>query len=437
MHRESLSDLKYWYNSKNRKPLVIRGARQVGKSTLIRLFVKELGLTLIEINFEKVQLKSLKNPTQVDLIIQEIELKENIKIDKNCLLFFDEIQKYPEIFQSLRYFFEENYPFAVVAAGSLLEFILENPDYDVPVGRIQYYFLGPVSFNEFLIATGKSQLHEKLRSEEERIPAFMNELLESALKDYFFVGGMPQAVQAFIDSGENPKDVSMVHQSIIQTYKDDFNKYANRRQLPNLGTIFEKIPNHIGHKLKYSELDSDLSTREIKESLELLKRAGLITYCYHSNCSGLPLRSQKNYKIFKLYFLDLGLMNAIHGIDWIHLHSSDLMLLTKGVMAEQFVAQHLTYLKGGFEEPELFYWLRDQEANKAEVDFVVVLKSNIVPIEVKSGSSGSLKSLTLFAKEKKSKIAYRLDTADEREASEDKQNFTLRNFHLSQAGSLK
>lgn len=430
MNRLALNDLKRWFNLKDRKPLVLRGARQVGKSTLVRLFAEQLGFDLIEINFEKTTLRSLKNPTDISLIIQEVEVLTNKRVTHHSLIFFDEIQKTPEIFQSLRYFYEEKPLLPVIAAGSLLEFILDSPAFDVPVGRIQYYHLGPMSFYEFLEAAKRDTLLQALKNSAGRLPPHLHFAAMKSLSEFFFVGGMPRALQTYLDS-QNMLDVRLEHQSILDTYKDDFNKYGSKKKLPFIEKVFDRISFHLGQKVKYSNFHDDLNFRQIKESLELLKKARLISYCRHTNASGLPLRAQSNDRIFKIFFLDIGLMNALQGTQWNYLQSGqELTLLTKGLMAEQFVAQHLAYRLGGFEEPELYYWLRDKTSQKAEVDFVVAKDGKIVPVEVKAGSSGRLKSLQIFSHEKNIQEVYRFDAAENRESIEDFQ------FHLT-LGSQK
>jgi predicted AAA+ superfamily ATPase len=442
MNRKSLSDLKYWYGLEKRKPLVLRGARQVGKSTLVRLFCKENNLDLIEINFEKLKLRSLDEPNNIKVLLNEIEFIFEKKISANTLVFFDEIQKYPQIFQSLRYLYEETPQIAVIAAGSLLDHVLDAPIFDIPVGRIQYYHLGPMTFFEYLESHEEHSLLEQLNNFKEKNKFILNKLLER-LKEFYFIGGMPEAIDTYLKS-KSMRDVSLVHQSILQTYKDDFNKYSKKNQLELIEKVFDRLFNNLGKKIKYSEILKEIPSVKIKDCLDHLSKARLIHFCYHTSGSSLPLKSLVAEKVFKIYFLDVGLMNSAHGIRWDDLLRKDISdFNTGGIMAEQFAAQHLAYTKGGFYFPELFYWLRDKAKQKAELDFVIELNSEIVPIEIKSGELGHLKSLILFAKEKNITNTLRFDLNPNRPLTQnlideqDAKKVKLINLYLGQFEILK
>jgi predicted AAA+ superfamily ATPase len=312
----------------------------------------------------------------------------------------------------IRYFFEQRPELAVICAGSLLEFILEDHDFSMPVGRIEFLHLGPMKFSEFLMNGNKSELLGQVTENFQNLKSFHYEQLTDQIKKYFFVGGMPEAVQTYFNT-HSPISVRDVHHSIISTYKNDFSKYSNKKDLPRIEEIFEALPINLGKKIKYTQFSMELDARKIKKSLHLLGLARLIHFCYHSNSSGIPLSSQKDPNVFKLYFLDVGLMHYLLGLHWKDLNEyDDKSLLTQGLAAEQFVAQHLAYRRGPQDEPELYYWLRDKNAANAEVDFVISKGHSIFPIEVKSGQSGSIKSLIQFIIEKKYLSAYRLDLRD-------------------------
>ncbi len=413
MKRDAEKYLTRWFSKRKRKPLIIRGARQVGKSTLVRNYCKNNNLELIEINLEKYKnLNKLFNTKNIKEICREIEYltKSNLSKCNNKILFLDEIQATPEAIPCLRYFYEEFSDLAVIAAGSLLEFTLSKHNYSMPVGRIEYLFLGPMNFIEFLEARKEFQLIEYINNLNfDNYSEVAHEQLCAILRDYILIGGMPEAVLAFIET-QNMNDVIDVHLSILETYQDDFAKYANDAQLSMLQTVFKYIPSSIGDKVKYSNIDSHSQAREIKMAIDLLLKAGIIIKVNASTASGLPLGAGINSKKYKLYFLDVGLVNTMCGTK--HLNMEELQnvrFVNEGNIAEQFIAQHLLFAGRLNATPELYYWLRESKSSNAEVDFIYTLDNKIIPIEIKSGKSGSLKSLQQFIKEKNGDLAYRFD----------------------------
>ncbi len=431
MYRFAEEFLEQWLLSKNRKPLILRGARQVGKSTLVKLFAKNNKLKLIEINLEKEKLKSIKKDSISTLnIIDEIQSLFEVNLDKNTLLFFDEIQKQPDLIPALRYFYEDHKDIPIISAGSLLEFELEKHEFQMPVGRVQYFYLGPMSFFEFLMALGKKNLIQAVENKNLNIDQALFDQLTKYFQEFLYIGGMPEAVKTYVET-KDPSQVRQIHRNIIQTYRDDFPKYAKHSQLDDLQQIFEKIPDLIGQKNKFTNYSSEMKSREVKKCLHLLNLARVILPCYHSNCSGVPLISQKDETIFKNYFLDVGLLNYLKKVSWIQakdfINSS---LLTKGEMAEQFAAQHIAYREQGLEAPTLLYWLRDKTPGKAEVDFVIEQGGRITPIEIKAGSSGKLKSLLQFSEEKNMKTAFRFDLQFRDSKKTKIHNFNLLSYHL-------
>lgn len=408
MKRKALSDLKKWHQKQDRHPLVLRGARQVGKSTLVRNFAKENNLDLIEFNFEKIKFKTVSDSSfKIQALIQEIEDISNQKISLNSLIFFDEIQESPELLKKIRYFYEEAKHIAVICAGSLLEFALDEEDFSFPVGRIQLYHLGPMTFDEFLIALNETSLSENLNA-----GVFKNHLHQKMIEHlhlYYYIGGMPKAVQTYLDT-KSLIDVREIQQNLNQTYKLDFPKYGKKINVDRLANIFQKSSAIVGQKVIYQKIDSESKTREIRKAVEVLIKSKLLTPCYHTEASPSgTLANQYDESIFKIYFLDIGLLNAALETTWLDVSKNyeDLFLI-KGFMAEQFVAQHLLYIKGPFAEPTLFYWLRDKSTARAEVDFVIQVNSSKYPIEVKANKSGGLKSLTYFCSEKKAAKAVKM-----------------------------
>ncbi|UCH98621.1 MAG: ATP-binding protein [Candidatus Aminicenantes bacterium] len=416
LKRFNEKDIEAWYRRKHRKPLVVRGARQVGKSTLIRNFASNNRLTLHEINLERHPgLVKIFNKLDIDEILKELEYisgKGKINTSNNSnILFLDEIQAVPSAIKALRYFFEDYPGLPLIAAGSLLEFSLSDHSYSMPVGRIQYLYMGPMTFEEFLLAKNEKHLLELIGSYnfETNFPESAHQKLLKYQREYLMVGGMPEAIQIQIETGDF-NEVMNVHSSIIETYRDDFAKYAKGADLLRLHRIFDYIPSATGEKAKYSNIDPNEKARELRKAIGLLEKANVISCVYHSKCSGLPLKVGKDDKVFKMFFLDIGLMNRICGIQ--NLPFSQLEkreFINEGKMAEQFIQQHLLRIGRKNERPELFYWLREARTANAEIDFVVQLDGQMVPVEVKAGTSGSLKSLHRFIHEKKLKKAVRFD----------------------------
>ncbi len=415
MQRQQLQFLQKWIKKKNKKPLVIRGARQVGKSTLVELFAKQQQKTLLNINLERYpELSSVFTSKDPEQIIQQIEfLPEISRVNNNSLLFFDEIQSIPEAIPVLRYFYEDKPNLPVISAGSLLEFVLTDHSFSMPVGRIQYLHMGPMTFSEFLGALGENKLQQTIKRYHlgQEIGSVAHQRLLQLLRSYYFVGGMPEAVAVFADT-QSYRDVSDVHQSIIETYREDFPKYSGSRNLNRIVNVFNFVARNIGVKVKYSNISSHDQSTSIKKDLELLCMARVISKVIHSHSSGLPLQADIEEKVYKLLFLDIGLMNAICGLNWRTLSQlDDRKLINEGAIAEQFVGQHLQALLNDSANRELNYWLREGRSSNAELDFVIALSGQIIPVEVKSGATGSLKSLHQFMGEKQVPVAVRFDTS--------------------------
>jgi hypothetical protein len=414
MHRQQLQFLYTWLRNKNRKPLIIRGARQVGKSTLVELFARQHQQALRNVNLERhpelADIFSGKDPEQ---IIQQIEFLPNMgSISNDTLLFLDEIQAVPEAIPALRYFYEDMPEFPVVSAGSLLEFAMADHAFSMPVGRIQYLHMGPMTFSEFLLAMDEERLQNFIHHYEpgQEIGEVVHQRLLHLLRSYYYIGGMPEAVAVFADS-RSYKDVSEVHNSIIETYRDDFPKYAGSRNLNRMLTVFNFAARNVGVKIKYSAISPREQSVTIKKDIELLSMARVIGKVIHSHCSGLPLQADLEEKVYKLLFLDIGLMNAICGLDWLSISQmEEIKLINQGAIAEQFIGQHLQAILADKPNRELNYWLREGRASNAELDFVIGIGGNIIPIEVKSGATGTLKSLHQFMATKKAPLAIRFDT---------------------------
>ncbi len=404
--------LAEWLRKDTRKPLVLRGARQVGKSTLVRQFAQKNGLVLNEVNLERhLRLDDVFKTTDVQSICRELEAITGRDIKGiGRILFLDEVQATPHALMALRYFLEEMPDVPIIAAGSLLEFTLADHAFSMPVGRIEYYHLHPVSFSEFVNALDPALL--RYLSELTPFsppPDIAHQKLTQLQRQFFFVGGMPEAV-AIYQKDKSLASVAEVHRSIIGTYQDDFAKYARRNDLLLLQKVLAFIPRSLGKKIKFSTIDKEQRSAKIKETVDLLAKARVCHKVCHSHCNGLPLHAESNDSVYKLLFLDIGLVNHICGLDWTAISAMDeQQLVNEGGLAEQFVGQHLVDLSQGLEAPQLQYWLREGKTSNAELDYVISRGNWIIPVEVKAGKSGSLKSLHQFMYLKKKNLAVRFD----------------------------
>ncbi len=413
MDRVAFQYLDRWIQSRRRKPLVLRGARQVGKSTLVKLFADQHKLKLNEVNLERhLELESVFATLDTAAIRGELEALAGRSITEHgSLLFLDEIQATPSALPVLRYLYEDLPDIPVIAAGSLLEFVLADHNFSMPVGRIEYYHLGPMTFREFLKAIEPSLCRYLDNLDfDTALPAAAHHKLLKRQRQYLFIGGMPEAVLAFKES-DSLEEASSVHRRIVSTYEDDFAKYARRQELVRLQQTFRMIPRQVGQKIKYVNFSREDRSRDIKSAIDLLEKARVCIRVVASHCSGVPLAADINEFVYKLLFLDVGLMSYLTGITWLDLNRMDeVKLINEGAVAEQFIGQHLAYKNQGKNPPELVYWLREGRKANAEVDYVICLGADIFPIEVKAGRSGTLRSLQQFAASGKSSTAVRFDT---------------------------
>ena len=409
LERTAETYLNEWHRKERRKPLVLRGARQVGKSTLVRRFAEKNGLVLNEVNLEQhLYLDNLFKTLDIDSMIRELDALAGRNIQApNALLFLDEIQATPHAIQALRYFYEKKPELPVISAGSLLEFALADHHFSMPVGRIEYYHLGPMTFGEFLDAVepGLKRYLSEFRVHES-IPETAHRKLIKRQREFLIVGGMPEAVYAFAEEN-SLMEVTAVHRSITETYQDDFAKYAKQKDLVLMQKVFRQIPRVIGQKVKYSNLSKEDKSRNVRAVIDLLVKARVCHQVFHSHCSGVPLTADINENVYKMLFMDVGMAAYLTGLDWIALQALDRnALVNEGKLAEQFVGQHLL---NPFEPPRLTYWLREAKSANAEVDYVIANANRVIPIEVKAGKSGALKSLQQFAFSKHATLCVRFD----------------------------
>lgn len=390
--------LSRWLGSTGRKPMVLRGARQVGKSTAVRLFAEEAGLDLLEVNMERHRdLDAVFGSFDVAVVLDNLSALTGKRVHEGTLIFLDEIQAAPQAIACLRYFYENRPGLPVVAAGSLLEFALSKTSFSMPVGRISYHYMQPMRFSEFLAAVDPAALEWLERmGNGDPLPEQAHKRLTGLQRHFMLVGGMPEAVACFAATGDF-EQVASIQQGILNTYVEDFAKFARQKDLADLQRLFRNLPVHLGRKAMYSRLLPDATAAHARALLDLLIKAQVATPVYAADCAGTPLRAGMDERHFKLLFLDVGLVTRLLGHDLLDVVNADeRSMVNEGPLAEQFIGQHL-YLDERHESPpECFYWLNSTKNANAEVDFVVSQGRLMVPVEVKAGKSGSLKSLHYF-----------------------------------------
>lgn len=414
MQRTIEEELKRWKDQTGRLPLIIRGARQIGKSYTIQKFGNDFFDQVVVIDFEyEPTFCHCFDSLDPQKILNRIEIQTSQSITPGkTLLFLDEIQQCPKAIMALRYFKEKMPELHVIAAGSLLEFVLNDAEFSFPVGRVQFLYMGPLSFSEFLMNMGDPKLLEFLEEVTitEGIPPEIHKKLLERLRLYFVMGGMPAVVQTYLEE----RSLNLCRQkqlSLLQTYQSDFGKYASKTEHRYLQMLFEKAPGLIATHFKYSNVSPEMKSREIKKALHQLCHAGLIHQVFSTSGNGLPLYAEVKENRFKILFLDIGLLNSAHRVNIKQLWEEDITMVHSGKLAEQFVGQQLLSLGDFYETPQLFFWKREKGGSTAEVDFLLTHHSQIIPIEVKAGSTGRLLSLQTFMREKKAPIGVKISTA--------------------------
>lgn len=410
MYRNQYAYLCDWKNRNNRKPLIIRGARQVGKTYLVREFAEQEFDYLLEINFDETPSKAkLFDQEDIDTILQYLELDSGVPIIAGkTLIFLDEIQRTPEVIAKLRYFYEKHNDLHIITTGSLLDFILEEHTFSMPVGRVEYMYMGPMDFIEYLQATGNKPLIEFIRSYtfSKSIPDPIHQKLLQHVRTYMGIGGMPAVLREY-NNTKSFRQCEMELSSILNTYHNDFSKYRKRVDPDRLQMVLEKAPFFVGKKVKYSEISRTEKSGNLKKAFHLLELARILYRVYHSSSNAIPLKAEKKENFFKLIYVDVGVMMHALGLQLPDLQHENLILANKGALAEQFIGQQWLSGFDSFLQPELFYWNRDKAGTSSEIDYVFQIDGQILPVEVKSGTTGKMKSLHVFTAEKKSPYALR------------------------------
>ncbi|MEI6670155.1 MAG: ATP-binding protein [Acidobacteriota bacterium] len=398
-----------WRDRPGRKPLILRGARQVGKTHLVEHWGRSSFDGVVTVDLEREHhLHSLFDEPDPVKLLQELSLlKRERLVPGSHLLFLDEIQACPRALAALRYFAELLPDLHVVAAGSLLDFALRDFAHSMPVGRIEYGFLYPLSFEEFVRASEGDALADLLCTFHlgDTIAEAVDRRLGETLRQYLLVGGMPAAVDAYVERAPLV-DVQRVQYSVVATMQDDFSKYGTRGQQDVLRRAYRYVAQNVGRKVKYVGVYPDRRAVEVRAALDLLARSRTVHLVHHSSSNGIPLGAEANDKHFKALFMDVGLVNQVCGLGLIP--AIDVMTVHEGALAEQFVGQELMASGPPFQDVPLFYWHREARSTNAEVDYVVSEGGEVLPVEVKATHGGALRSVFQFLDEKKRARAIRL-----------------------------
>lgn len=409
LYRKIDDQLLSWSKESKRKPLLIRGARQVGKSSAIRNLAKHFEY-FVEVNFD--QQKEIC--TLFEKGISPRDICENLSLIFNTpiipdktLLFFDEIQACIPAISSLRYFYEQYPELHLIAAGSLLEFALEELS-SFGVGRVRSLFIYPFSFEEFLIANNEKMLWEAIRKASTQKPLLEpihNKALR-LLKKFFVLGGMPEVIASYVNK-RSMLDCLKIMDDLIISFRDDFSKYKKRIPESRLTEVFDSVVQSAGKTFVYSNA-ANANVKQIKEALDLLIKAGLVIPVTHSAANGIPIGAEINIKKRKMLPLDTGLFQRILGLDMSEIFlSDDFNVVNKGAIAEIYAGLELQKSTSCYHKDDLYFWKREERGSNAEVDYLIQKNEDIIPIEIKSGKRGSMQSLHLFLKEKQSPYGIR------------------------------
>jgi len=394
--------LYQWKHSRVRQPLLIRGARQVGKTYSVTDFGKRAFENIVSVNFEEQpEMSRCFSDLNPKNIIDRLSILMRMTINPgHTLLFLDEIQECPQAITSLRYFLEKMPELHVIGAGSLIEFALHAEEFRMPVGRVQSVYMYPMSFAEFLTAVGEDRLLNHIHKVD--LQTGMEQVfasrLEELFRQYLLVGGMPRVVRAFEDK-VLMEELQRLQSGLIRTYMNDFAKYASTAKHKYLKEVYFSAPRMAGRRYKYSHVNPGIEAKFLKEALDLLCDARCLSKICHASGAGVPLLATANERKFKIACLDVGLMqNALGAQDSIILDDS-IMQINAGSIAEQFVAQELLACADPYADKKLHFWAREARGSNAEVDFLIEIEGMPLPVEVKAGARGSLKSMRLFLNE--------------------------------------
>lgn len=396
MKRDAIKYLYEWMSRTNHKPMIVRGARQVGKTWLMRTFAEEAYDKYVYVNFEDNELirNMFERDFDIERIIVALQVATGVMIDKDTLIIFDEIQEAPKGLTALKYFYEKAPEYSILAAGSLLGISMHEA-VSFPVGKVEFMDLYPLSFREFLNALGQTQLVDVLEKEDwELMSLFHNKLVEY-LKIYYFVGGMPGVVMEYLETKDFNR-VRVLQQEILNAYDNDFSKHAPNKEVPRLRMVWRSLLAQLAKENKkfiYGMLKEGARAKEFEMALEWLQDAGLLYKVNRTKAGKMPLSAYEDFSAFKLFILDVGLLAAMGKLtSQIILDGDAIFEEFKGALTEQYVFQQLKT----YEDIDIYYWSADNSSG--EIDFIVQKEGVITPIEVKSTENLQSKSLSAFIK---------------------------------------
>lgn len=432
MYRMAMENLHAWKQSRRRKPLIIEGARQVGKTWLMKEFGRQAYGDTVYINFDSNARMAELFASDLDTkrLVLGLELYAGRKIDpENALLIFDEVQEVPRALAALKYFCEDAPQYHIVCAGSLLGIALHRGT-SFPVGKVDFLKLYPLSFQEFLMAIGKKQFSELLDQQDFSMITSFRETYADALKQYYFVGGMPEAVESFAEN-QDFNEVRQIQKRILAAYEQDFSKHAPNEVVPRLRMLWNSIPAQLAKENKkfiYGLVREGARAKDYETALLWLSDCGLVHRVSRVNAPGIPLRAYEDMKAFKLFVLDVGLLGCMTGLHQRTLLDGNALFVEfKGALTEQYVCQQLKTLA----DLELCYYTNDR--GSCEVDFVVDTGGRVMPLEVKAETNLRAKSLKTYREKFSPELAIRTSMADYRK-EDGLVNLPL--YAIGQIGSL-
>ena len=414
MYRFTIEKLYKWKESKHRKPLIIEGARQVGKTWLMKEFGKTAYKDCVYINFDSnsVMAKLFASDLNVSRIITGIELYAGKKIDpEETLLIFDEVQEVPKALSSLKYFYEDAPQYQIICAGSLLGIALHGGT-SFPVGKVDFMSLYPLSFKEFVYATLGERYAQLLDAKDFELITPFKQVYINALKQYYFVGGMPEAVQSFVDD-KDFNEVRSIQKRILTAYEQDFSKHAPADIVPKIRMVWNSIPSQLAKENKkfvYGLVREGARAKDYEAAIMWLCDCGLIYKVGRVNSGAIPLKAYEDLKAFKLFVLDVGLLGCMTGINQsVLLNGNELFVEFKGALTEQYVCQQFKTL------PDIGIYYYNNDRNTCEVDFVIDVGDKAIPVEVKAEENLKAKSLKSYRDRFSPEISVRTSMADYRQ----------------------
>ena len=412
MRRDAMQQLYDWKEKTTRKPLIVRGARQVGKTWLMKEFASSAYRQFAYINFEdnEVMKDVFQKDFDVERILMAIQLVTGIVVDTETLIIFDEIQEAPRGLTALKYFQEKAPQYHVVAAGSLLGIAMHSND-SFPVGKVDFMELYPISFSEFLEAVGQEAFARLLAKKDWGLIAAFRSKLIDLLKQYYYVGGMPEVVNAFINH-KDYAEVRQLQQTILDSYDRDFSKHAPIAEVPRIRMIWRSVPAQLAKENKkfiYGVVKEGARAKDFELAIEWLIDAGLIYKVSRVKKAGIPLSAYEDFSAFKLFLLDTGLMGAMSGLPPQALLEGNVLFSDyKGAITEQYVLQQLKSVKG----LSIYYWSSD--TSRGELDFLLQKDVSVIPVEVKAEENLQSKSLRFFVEKNAGLHGVRFSMSDYR-----------------------